>query len=323
MADISKIKLSPEDEALDIKDQSARDALVPFVGSGSSHKAGLVPDPGATAGTSKYLREDGTWSTPGVDASSNAALGQGYGTCSTAGGTVDKLATLANYQLVAGGIVSIKFSHPVPANATLSINSQAAKDIYFNNAPITAGVITTGDTVTFIYSTRYHVIAIDRGEATTSKSGLMSATDKSKLDGIETGANKTTVDSALSDSSTNPVQNNTITGALAGKASTDTFSTSANGLVPKSSASGATGKYLKGDGTWDTPENTTYSTFNTTTNGLVPMASTSGATGKFLKGDGTWALPSNATQQAAGLMSASDKKKLDGAPYFVDAGTIT
>lgn len=290
MADISKIKLSPQDEALDIKDQSARNALVPFVGSGSSHKAGLVPDPGATAGTSKYLREDGTWSTPGVDASSNAALGQGYGTCSTAGGTVDKLATLANYQLVAGGIVSIKFSHPVPANATLSINSQTAKDIYFNNAPITAGVITTGDTVTFIYSTRYHVIAIDRGEATTSKSGLMSATDKAKLDGIATGATAVSVDDALSDSSTNPVQNSVITNALANKASTSTFSTSANGLVPKANASGATSKYLKGDGTWDTPENTTYS---------------------------------NATQSAAGLMSAADKKKLDGAPYFVDAGTIT
>ena len=290
MADISKIKLSPEDEALDIKDQSARDALVPFVGSGSSHKEGLVPDPGATAGTSKYLREDGTWSVPGVDASSNAALGQGYGTCSTAGGTVDKLATLANYQLVAGGIVSIKFSHPVPANATLSINSQAAKDIYFNNAPITAGVITTGDTVTFIYSTRYHVIAIDRGLATQSKSGLMSAEDKTKLDGIATGATNVTVDSALSGTSENPVQNKVINSALAGKASTSTFTASANGLVPKPSASGATGKYLKGDGTWDTPENTTYS---------------------------------NATQSAAGLMSASDKKKLDGAPYFVDAGTIT
>lgn len=323
MADISKIKLSPEDEALDIKDQSARDALVPFGASGANHKPGLVPDPGSSSGTSKYLREDGTWSVPGVDASSNAALGQGYGTCSTAGATVDKLATLANYQLVAGGIVSIKFSHPVPANATLSINSQTAKDIYFNNAPITAGIITTGDTVTFIYSTRYHVIAIDRGLATQSKSGLMSAEDKTKLDGIDTGANKITVDSALSDSSTNPVQNDTITNALANKAGTSTFSTSANGLVPMASASGATGKYLKGDGSWDTPENTTYSTFTTAANGLVPMASASGATGKFLKGDGTWALPSNATQQAAGLMSSSDKKKLDGAPYFAEAGTIT
>lgn len=32
--------------------------------SGSSHASGLVPDPGATAGTSKYLREDGTWAQP-------------------------------------------------------------------------------------------------------------------------------------------------------------------------------------------------------------------------------------------------------------------
>lgn len=43
--------------------------------------------------------------------------------------------------------------------------------------------------------------------ATTSAAGLMSAADKTKLDGIATGATKVTVDSAMSDSSTNPVQN--------------------------------------------------------------------------------------------------------------------
>lgn len=46
----------------------------------------------------------------------------------------------------------------------------------------------------------------------------MSKDDKSKLDGIATGANKTTVDSALSSTSTNPVQNKVINTALAGKA---------------------------------------------------------------------------------------------------------
>ncbi len=35
-----------------------------FVKSGSGAKAGLVPDPGTTAGTTKYLREDGTWAVP-------------------------------------------------------------------------------------------------------------------------------------------------------------------------------------------------------------------------------------------------------------------
>lgn len=42
--------------------------------------------------------------------------------------------------------------------------------------------------------------------------------EKSKLDGIATGANKTTVDSALSSTSTNPVQNKVINTALSGKA---------------------------------------------------------------------------------------------------------
>lgn len=35
-----------------------------MVASGASHAAGIVPDPGATAGTTKYLREDGNWSVP-------------------------------------------------------------------------------------------------------------------------------------------------------------------------------------------------------------------------------------------------------------------
>ena len=56
------------------------------------------------------------------------------------------------------------------------------------------------------------------GNATTSAAGLMSANDKTKLNGIETGANKTTVDTALSASSTNPVQNKVVNAALADKA---------------------------------------------------------------------------------------------------------
>lgn len=48
------------------------------------------------------------------------------------------------------------------------------------------------------------------GLATTSSNGLMSYSDKSKLDGIATGATKVTVDSAFSASSTNPVQNKVV-----------------------------------------------------------------------------------------------------------------
>lgn len=52
------------------------------------------------------------------------------------------------------------------------------------------------------------------GNATTSSSGLMSSSDKSKLDGIASGANKTVVDNALSQGSANPVANSAITKRL-------------------------------------------------------------------------------------------------------------
>lgn len=54
-------------------------------------------------------------------------------------------------------------------------------------------------------------------EATTGAAGLMSAADKAKLDGVEAGANKTTVDAALDAASENPVQNKAVKAALDGK----------------------------------------------------------------------------------------------------------
>ena len=56
--------------------------------------------------------------------------------------------------------------------------------------------------------------------ATTSANGLMSSADKTKLDGVEAGANKTTVDAALDAGSANPVQNKAVKAALDGKLST-------------------------------------------------------------------------------------------------------
>lgn len=49
----------------------------------------------------------------------------------------------------------------------------------------------------------------------------LNTVDKTKLDGIAEGANKTVVDSTLSDTSTNPVQNKVVNTALAGKSNTN------------------------------------------------------------------------------------------------------
>lgn len=53
--------------------------------------------------------------------------------------------------------------------------------------------------------------------ATTSANGLMSAADKTKLNGVEEGATKTIVDDAMSATSTNPVQNKAVKAGLDGK----------------------------------------------------------------------------------------------------------
>jgi hypothetical protein len=52
------------------------------------------------------------------------------------------------------------------------------------------------------------------GLASAYSNGLMSSTQYSKLSGIESGANKTTVDATLSSSSVNPVQNKIVYAAL-------------------------------------------------------------------------------------------------------------
>ena len=96
------------------------------------------------------------------------ALGFGYGTCTTAEATAAKVASLASYNLVKNGIVSVKFTYAVPANATLNINNRGAKNIFYRGAKITAGIISAGDIATFVYDgTQYQLIAVDSRNALT------------------------------------------------------------------------------------------------------------------------------------------------------------
>lgn len=67
--------------------------------------------------------------------------------------------------------------------------------------------------------------------ATESTNGLMSASDKAKLNGIATGATRTTVDRLLLDNSDNPVSNRVLKAALDAKAYKTVATASANGLM--------------------------------------------------------------------------------------------
>ena len=147
-------------------------------------------------------------------------------------------------------------------------------------------------------------------------------------------------------------------------------SKTANGLAPKLPNETTTTKYLRQDGTWTVPPDTKYTHPATAGNKHIPAggkagqflkwsadgtavwaadnnttygnmtAATASAAGKaglvpapgagkqasYLRGDGTWAVPPNTTYAAAtqsknGLMSAADKKKLDG--ITIETGSWT
>lgn len=136
-------------------------------------------------------------------------------------------------------------------------------------------------------------------EVTTKAKGLMSASDKTKLDGIAAGANKIIVDTVLSNSSTNPVQNKVIQSALDGKAGTTVATQSVNGLL-----SSADKKKLDGIATGATKITVDTALSDTSTNPVQNKVINSALSGKA----GT----SVATTSANGLMSAADKTKLNG-----------
>ena len=157
------------------------------------------------------------------------------------------------------------------------------------------------------------------GVATTSTNGLMSATDKTKLNGIATGANNYSHPTSAG-----------------------------NKHIPSGGASGQVLKYkANGEAQWANEKDTTYSNATTSTSGLMsatdktklngiaegankythPTTSgnkhipAGGSSGQILRwsSDGTaaWGTDNNttygvATTSANGLMSSSDKTKLNG-----------
>lgn len=111
----------------------------------------------------QYVYDGTNWVWCGTSA--DAMVGQGYGIDSRSSAATAVTAALDGYVLMDNGIVVIKFNYDVPASATLNINNQGAKAIYYNDAPIIDKTIKAGYTATFIYNNYYRLIAIDKGGA--------------------------------------------------------------------------------------------------------------------------------------------------------------
>ncbi len=95
-------------------------AQLPIFGiSGSGHGPGAVPDPGATAGSTRYLREDGTWAVPAGGSFGGLNFGSGVsGAGAIAGATAD-------YRFVEGTGSTLTDISGNGNDATLGSGSQA------------------------------------------------------------------------------------------------------------------------------------------------------------------------------------------------------
>lgn len=324
-----------------IQTQDTNTTYSAFKGATSSAAGGtgLVPAPAAGQQT-RYLRGDGTWQTPPNTTYSNATTSTDGLMSSEDKTKLDGIATGAN-----------KYTHPSYTNRTSGLykitvdaTGHVSAATAVTKSDITALGIPGQDT-----NTTY-------ANATTSTDGLMSSEDKVKLNGIAAGANKythpsytsrgsglykITVDGSGHVSAATAVTKADITAlGIPGSDTNTTYSAfkgatssaaGSSGLVPAPST-GYTSRYLRGDGTWQTPPNTTYSTFKAATasaaggSGLVP-APAAGENDEYLRGDGTWATPpnttyTNATTSKAGLMSSTDKAKLDGIASGANKTTV-
>ena len=104
----------------------------------------------------------------------------------------------------------------------MGISSSSLIQIKDNiNTNTTYTLTKSGSTITLKGSDGSSVNVTDSNtiynNATSSAAGLMSAADKSKLDSVATGANKTVVDTSFVANSTNPVQSKVVKSALDGK----------------------------------------------------------------------------------------------------------
>lgn len=70
------------------------------------------------------------------------------------------------------------------------------------------------------------------------------------------------------------------------------FNTNKRGLVPKVTNENG---YLKGDGTWSVPANTTYNVVSASSNGLAPKSH--GSENEYLNGAGEWSTPTDTTYE--------------------------
>lgn len=275
--------------------------------SSAAGKAGLVPAPAAGA-QGKYLRGDGTWQTP-----PNATYNNMGGATSSAAGTSGLVpAPAAGKQ---ASFLRGDGTWVVPTNTTYAKANTSTLGLVMigytengKNYPVELD----GSGKMFVNvpwtdtNTTYSVVGangttglVKNGSTVTSASGYTACPIVSGVPYYK-------------DTNTTYANMKAATASAAGAA----------GLVP-APAAGKQTSFLRGDGTWVVPTNTTYGLASTSASGLLRQLD--GSTSNFMRGDGTWATPPNTTYAVAnestnGLMAAADKKTVN---RLIGVNTVT
>lgn len=270
-------------------------------------KAGLVPAPAAGA-QAKYLRGDGTWQTPPNTTYSN----MGGATSSAAGsaGLVPAPAAGKQASFLRGDGTWV-----VPTNTT-----------YAKANTTTLGLVMIG----YAENGKNYPVELDSSGKmyvnvpwtdTNTTYGVVGANGSTGL--VKNGSTVTCASgyTACPIVGGIPYYKDTNTTYADMKAATASAAGAA-GLVP-APAAGKQTSFLRGDGTWVVPTNTTYGLASITANGLLRQLN--GSTSSFMRGDGTWATPPNTTYAVAdestnGLMAAADKKTMN---RLIGVNTVT
>jgi hypothetical protein len=158
--------------------------MTPLGASGSAHSAGIAPDPGATAGTTRFLREDGTWVKP-----STAATGTGFlyryaqtaiqtGDTVTAwnGGTSKTFASAGSIPastLVVGSVIHVRaqgyFTATTSTSPAIGLNVLIAGTSYVSNQ----GLYGASSPGTFYFEIEFYATVRTTGANGTLNSGAV------------------------------------------------------------------------------------------------------------------------------------------------------
>lgn len=243
-----------------------------FVKSGSGAKSGLVPAPSTTAGTTKYLREDGTWTVPPdtntdtkVTAVGNHYTPSGGTTTSASGGTLTDITNSSSGVQVVTGVTKDAAGH-VTGVTSVALKSTNTNTTYGNMTGATSSAAGSAGLVPAPAAGKQNSFL--RGDGTWYTTVTIPSNGKY----IGTYENPIFIDGSTSSFKSCSYALRMMSGA----------SSSADGkygLVPAPTA-GKQASFLRGDGTWAVPTDTNTVTTATTTgsgNAVTAITASNGA----------------------------------------------